>query len=123
MNVPGPTDPSQTQDWIDQERERLRSERSHGEQADGETWLESLREWLKLLRPSSAPLFGSSSPDELSQTLRGLGAAQQGIFEALTNIPPLGLGASYFEPWKQLQAADTEFRRIEEQFREALIEV
>jgi class III poly(R)-hydroxyalkanoic acid synthase PhaE subunit len=120
MNETGPLDPNQAQDWIDQERERLRSA---GEQADGEAWINSLREWLKLLRPSSAGVFGGSSADELNQTLRGLGAAQQGIFDALIKLPQLGLTASYFEPWTKLQAADAEFRKVEERFREALIEV
>jgi class III poly(R)-hydroxyalkanoic acid synthase PhaE subunit len=43
--------------------------------------------------------------------------------EALAKIPPLGLAGSYFEPWTQLQAADAEYLRVEERFRQSLIDV
>jgi class III poly(R)-hydroxyalkanoic acid synthase PhaE subunit len=61
--------------------------------------------------------------EELSQTLRGLGMAQQSFMDALGKLPLLGLFANRFEPWTRLHAADAEFRKIEQQFREAVIDV
>jgi class III poly(R)-hydroxyalkanoic acid synthase PhaE subunit len=122
MKDSGPLDPNQTQEWIERERERLRGERKQSGQQD-QAWISSLREWLKMLRPQASASFAGASEDELSQTLRGLGAAQQGIMELLTKMPPLGITATYFEPWTQLQAAEAEFRKVESQFRETLVDV
>ena len=122
MKESGPLDPNQTQEWIARERERLRGERGQSGQQD-HAWINSLRDWLKLLRPQLPPSFGGSSEDELSQTLRGLGAAQQGIMDLLSKMPALGITGAYFEPWTQLQAADDDFRKVERQFREALVDV
>jgi class III poly(R)-hydroxyalkanoic acid synthase PhaE subunit len=124
MNESGPRDPKATQEWIDQERERLRGEGEHAnEQPGSEAWIHSLREWLKLMKPGVAGAFGVPGQDELSQTLQGLGAAHQGIMDALAKIPPLGLTGRYFEPWTRLQAADAEYRKVEERFREGLLDV
>lgn len=118
MNESGPFDSDQTQEWIDRERERLRGERDQAKQEPGgEAWFNSMREWLKQMRP------GALGQDELSRTLQGLGVAQKSIMEALAKIPPLGLAGSYFEPWTQLQAADAEYLKVEERFRESLIDV
>ena len=122
MNDSGPLDPNQAREWIERERERLRGERGQSGQQD-QAWINSLRDWLKLLRPQVPPWFSGTTEDELSQTLRGLGTAQQGIMELLAKMPALGLTATYFEPWTQLQAAEDEFRKVESQFREALVDV
>jgi class III poly(R)-hydroxyalkanoic acid synthase PhaE subunit len=55
--------------------------------------------------------------------LRGLGIAQQSFVDALGKLPLLGLFANQFEPWTRLHAADTEFRKVEQRFRETVIDV
>ncbi|HEU4600897.1 MAG TPA: poly(R)-hydroxyalkanoic acid synthase subunit PhaE [Steroidobacteraceae bacterium] len=122
MTDQAPFDPSQIADWLNQQRERLRGERAETHQ-DSESWIASMREWLKLLRPHANPMFGGQSQDELNQALRGLGTAQQSILDLLSKLPPLGIAASQFEPWMRLQTADAEFRKVEEQFRNAIVNV
>jgi class III poly(R)-hydroxyalkanoic acid synthase PhaE subunit len=121
MTEQGPLDPSQIAEWLNQQRERLRTERATDH--DSESWINSMREWLKLLRPHANPMFGGHGQDELNHTLRGLGTAQQSILEMLSKLPPLGIAASQFEPWMRLQAADAEFRKVEERFRDAVANV
>jgi len=127
MNQSGPFDPDQMQEWIERERERLRGERNRADQQTGsEAWINSLREWLKQLRPGGSgafSAFGGLGQDELSQMLQSLGVAQKAILEILAKIPPLGIAGSYFEPWNQLQAADAEYLEIETRFRDGLLDV
>jgi class III poly(R)-hydroxyalkanoic acid synthase PhaE subunit len=117
-------DSKNAEEWIRQQRERLKAECA-SKQADGalsETWINAMREWLKLFG-SAGPMFSGQTQAELSQTLQGLGIAQQGLMDALGKLPLLGLFANQFEPWTRLQAADAEFRKVEQQFREAVIDV
>jgi class III poly(R)-hydroxyalkanoic acid synthase PhaE subunit len=123
MSGSGPIDPNQMREWLERERARLRREGQTREQTESEAWIGSLREWLKLLRPSAGAWFGAATGDEFNQAFQGLRAAQEGAWGALLKLPSLGLAGSYFEPWKQLQAADAEFRTIEERFRETLIDL
>jgi class III poly(R)-hydroxyalkanoic acid synthase PhaE subunit len=123
MSTSGPFDPTHAQEWIDQQRERWRAQFEGAGAGGSETWIKSMREWLKLLSPHASPLFGIDNADELSQTLRGFGAAQQGMLDALGKLPLFGLAATQFEPWRRLHAADAEFRKVEEQFRQAVIEL
>jgi class III poly(R)-hydroxyalkanoic acid synthase PhaE subunit len=123
MSGSGPIDPNQMREWLERERERLRGEGQKREEPGSEAWIGSLREWLKLLRPSSGALLGGAAGAEFNQALQGFRAAQEGAWDALLKLPSLGLAGSFFEPWKQLQAADAELRTIEERLRETLIDL
>lgn len=100
-------------EWIEQQRERLRTgAHTAAEGASAQQWFAAGTRWLELFDTWRAQA-GAAAGSE----------AQQQFADLFGRLPPLGLARPQIEGWRELEAARREYEKLERALRDALLRV